>query len=414
LFQSTPRESEWRSWAWVALWSLAIFALIPLARTIEGRVRAGFGPAAFGWLVIAVVCVAAALACVAVARRAPARSRDGSLVWLIGIAALFVLSTTRLWSRPEEAMHFVQYGGLAPLLHRALSHRIHDSSIYLVGALAGTLVGCIDEAIQWVTPLRYFGLRDLGLNAYSSALVQLAIAKGIAPGYLAPAFSPAGLRLAVRTGALVWATLLLFTLNTPQRVETYAVDIAGLGFLASNPSSMMEYGHLQGEADPGVFRSRLEPDELEQLDRSRGGEAGSIVAGWEGGYLAFLNAYPAHTDPLIHEFTVHLFRRDSHAVQHANSVDGDERSWHALVVLREDRILSEHFPHTFAAAGRLLAPHRRAELEVDAPAEADYESPVSSDLVVHWTERQLLAAFGVIGIVLIAVDRRLTARARTS
>jgi hypothetical protein len=220
-----------------------------------------------------------------------------------------------------------------------------------VGALSGSLAGCIDDAIQWVTP---------------------------------------------------------------QRVETYAAHIAGLGFLASNPSSMMEYGHLHGAADPGVFRSRLEPDELEQLDRSRGGEAGSIVAGWEGGYLAFLNAYPAHTDPLIHEFTVHLFRRDSHAVRHANSGDVDERSGHALVVLREDRILSEHFPHTFAAAGRFLARHRRAELEVDAPAGADYESPVSSDLVVHWTERQLLAAFGVIGIVLIAVDRRLTARARAS
>ena len=62
--------------------------------------------------------------------------------------AVFVAATIALWRNPEEAMHFVQYAGLGLLLHRALSYRIGDSSIYVVGVLIGTTIGCLDETEQ--------------------------------------------------------------------------------------------------------------------------------------------------------------------------------------------------------------------------------------------------------------------------
>ena len=43
------RGAPGRDWALVVAWSLAIFATIPLARTLEGFVRESLGQAAFGW-----------------------------------------------------------------------------------------------------------------------------------------------------------------------------------------------------------------------------------------------------------------------------------------------------------------------------------------------------------------------------
>jgi hypothetical protein len=402
-----PACSEARSWTWVVLWSLSIFATIPLARTAERFVRDHLGQAAFGWFVIGVIVAAAALTGIAVVRGARARSVRGSLLWLSGIAIAFVASTLSLWSNPEEAMHLVQYGMLAPLLHRALAHRLADSSIYLVGTLLGALVGCLDEAIQWITPQRYFGLRDVGINVYASALVQLAIARGIAPAGIAPGVSPSGLRALARAAVLLWALLLIFSLNTPARVDAYSAALPGLAFLADNPSAMMEYGHRYQEPAIGVFRSRLSPGELRAVDEERGRGVGETVAGWGGSYAEFLARFPSQRDAFAHEFRVHLFRRDANVGSYLESAGDVSRLGHALTVVREDLILRRYFPQAFAACRCPLAPELQRRLESEVPAAAPYESPVSDDLVTQLVEWQLLLVFAVGFVALFAVDRRL-------
>ena len=190
MFEHRPSEPEWRSWTWVFLCSLSIFASIPLARSVEAWLREHVGQKVFGWFVIGVVLTSTVVVIISVVRaRLPLQRRRGALAWLIGIALVFIGSTAALWSNPEEAMHFVQYGALGILLHRAFAHRLSDRSIHFVATISGALVGCLDEAIQWITPMRYFGMRDVGLNGYASVLVQLAIAKGIDPAWIEPSFS---------------------------------------------------------------------------------------------------------------------------------------------------------------------------------------------------------------------------------
>ena len=43
----------------------------------------------------------------------------------------------------------------------------------------------MDEFIQWITPLRFWELKDIWLNAFSVALTQVAIAKGLQPSIIA-------------------------------------------------------------------------------------------------------------------------------------------------------------------------------------------------------------------------------------
>jgi hypothetical protein len=317
-----------------------------------------------------------------------------------------------LWSNPEEAMHFLQYGALAPLLLRAFSHRLTDRSVYLVAALSGALVGCLDETIQWLTPMRYFGVRDIGLNAYASALVQLAIAMGIAPPWVEPSFSNRGLRTLVRATGLLWTLLLLFTLNTPQRIDAYTASLPWLRFLADNPSTMVEYGHRYTDAEIGIFRSRLAPNALHRSDEEHGQGVGELVAGWTGSYDEFLARFPSQRAPYAHEFRVHLFRRDANLGRYRRSRDESVRRRHALIVLREDLILQRYFPRAFAACSCALGRSQQQQLETAAPRKADYESPVSGNLVTWGHEWQLLLGFGTGFAVLLALARRLRARDR--
>jgi hypothetical protein len=407
MFDAPPRETRWRSWLWVALWSLGIFASIPLARAVEKMVRASVGQAAFGWFVIGVVSLATLGAVLARPDRG-ARSERGSTAWLVGIALVFVALTASLWRNPEEAVHFVQYGGLALLLHRALAHSLHDSWIYWVGALVGGLVGCLDETIQWTVPKRYFGWRDLQLNLFASAWVQLGIARGLRPPYIATGFSARG-RLAFARAAIGWlAALLFFALNTPQRVVAYAERVPGLAFLADNESAMAEYGYRHEALEFGVFRSRLTLDELRQQDEARASEVASILDEHrdDPAYYEFLVRYPPQRDAFLHELRVHLFRRDRYArFAGRNRADPIEFGKLATIALRENRIVEAHFGRSVAASSYRFDTEQRAEFEAVLRDEP-YESSVSHSLITRVSEGQtgflLVAALALA----LAAERR--------
>jgi len=395
VFDQLPAESERRSWLWVALWSASIFAAVPMARLAEGWVREHLGQAAFGWFVLGAVGAAFALAVRARLRaaRAAARVNRGSLVWLTLVAAAFAAGTASLWSNPEEAMHFVQYGVLSLLLHRALAHRLRDRSIYPAAVLGCVFVGGLEELIQWITPQRYFGLRDVALDGLGGALAQLGLAKGVAPPYVRRTFEPRGLRVVVRLALLVWALLFACMLNTPARVDRYASRVDGLGFLATNPSVMIEYGYRYFDPEVGVFRSRLTPAALARTDRERGAEVGRIVAEDQGSYEEFLARHPAQRDPYAHEFRVHLFSRD-HNVRLLQARPEDlHAALRSLSIVREDRLLRRYFPEAFRAAGASLAPGVQQFFERRTDDRDAYDSRVSAGLVTQFREWQLVLGF---------------------
>ena len=331
------------------------------------------------------------------ARGGAAQEARGSVAWLAAVGAAFVGATAYLWKNPEEAFHFVQYGGLAVFVHRALAHRLRDASIYVVGVLVGGLVGCVDETIQWVTPGRYWGARDIVINLFASTLAQVGIARGIAPPYVAAGFGRPGLVVALRV-VLVWiAVLFFFAFNTPQRLVRLVDGLPLVGFLADNESTMTEYGHRFEEAEIGVFRSRLSADALRAEDERRAESAAEVLDRYpeDHEYYAFLKEFPAQRDAFLHEMRVHLFRRDRYALYAANQRGQDEAEYRKLatVAVRENRILERYFGRTLAASRYVLDPERRAALEEADLVERPYESTVSQGLVTRVGERGMLGLF---------------------
>ncbi len=183
MIKRPPKEKQWLSWLYVAVWTLCIFSVIPMARLVQRYVYQTWGRDLFTYGVISVIITALAVAVIYVYRlRLDSRT---SYFWLIAVAGIFFAYTLDLGKRnPEESVHFIQYGVLGVLVYRALTHRLKDSSIFLAGAIICGCIGTIDEFIQWMTPLRVWDLRDVGLNLFSSALVQVAIAKGLRPAFI--------------------------------------------------------------------------------------------------------------------------------------------------------------------------------------------------------------------------------------
>ncbi|MFQ6038790.1 MAG: VanZ family protein, partial [Candidatus Aminicenantales bacterium] len=168
------------AWLWVGLCTLGIFLTVPVARSVRNYVEERWGLSVFGFSVLAAVAIA--LAGLVYLLWFRWRVRDfPRYLWLVLVAATYVYFTLKLWKRPEEAIHFLEYGLLGFLLFRALRFRIPDHGVFLAAFLVGATVGIFDEVLQWIIPLRYWDFRDVGLNALSSGLSQVAIWKGIQP-----------------------------------------------------------------------------------------------------------------------------------------------------------------------------------------------------------------------------------------
>lgn len=164
----------------VAAWAGLIFALIPMARSIQGFVSEHLGRTAF------LTGVALALTGIFAAGIYKVwRKRDSRIVQQIwGVAFPLVAFAVWGWemrSSPEHAVHFLQYGVLSLLLLRALLNTWQDSRVYLYSIFGCFLIGTFDELIQSLTPGRVFDFLDIAINTGSGALMQFGVAFGIRP-----------------------------------------------------------------------------------------------------------------------------------------------------------------------------------------------------------------------------------------
>ena len=123
------------------------------------------------------------------------RPRWLELAVLAGFGAVYLLAILPLMGRPEEALHFVQYGVVGGLFYAALAERGgrpaaradaapgaprpwvgRPGAAALVAFLLTAGAGWIDEGIQHLLPERVYDLRDVGFNAAAGALAIAAIA----------------------------------------------------------------------------------------------------------------------------------------------------------------------------------------------------------------------------------------------
>ncbi|MGB7295855.1 MAG: VanZ family protein [Candidatus Aminicenantales bacterium] len=365
------------AWLAVALCILAIFLVVPLARTIQKFVSAHWGRTLFGYGVIAATAAAFCVIIYILAFRLKIRS-PSNYVWLAAVAGLYVYFTLQLWRAPEEAVHFLEYGLLGFLLFRALSLSIRDKSIYLTAFFIGSLVGIFDEILQWAMPGRYWDFRDAGLNALATGLFQVALWKGIKPGIISQKITLRSIR---RVLLLLAANILLLGLcasNTPQRVASYAPRIPGFSFLLKE-EPMYEFTRKHVDLEIGVFYSRLSLEEMGREDGESAEHWAGILRDWKDkDYALFLREHHPLLHPFLYEMRIHIFRRDRRIEEAAKAKDEKSRQEALFVAYKENMILEKYFGRTLEKSSYKWSPEKKAGIAASVDPAAPYRSPVSA------------------------------------
>lgn len=141
-----------------------------LGTVLSGRV-AGSLP-----FVLTGVVLAAAVGVGFVMRRRTIKVQWG--VVLLGVAlavASLFLSDPRF---PAKRIHIVEYGLLAIVVRHAFSYRLGGVSLLWAGVFVTALLGCHEELLQGLHPLRTFGPDDIGRNV-AAALAGGLIGHGL-------------------------------------------------------------------------------------------------------------------------------------------------------------------------------------------------------------------------------------------
>jgi len=152
---TSPRER--RLWLWVATLVVMIYATLGQVPEITGFLRER------GFLRISGAVVLALLGSTILVRWFHTRPRGGE----IGVAIGVILAYAMAWARVdsfEERTHLFEYGVLAVLIHMALQERGTVRRPAVIAIAAASLLGVIDECIQYLLPNRAFDLRDIGFN----------------------------------------------------------------------------------------------------------------------------------------------------------------------------------------------------------------------------------------------------------
>ncbi len=390
MFESPPRESQFVSWSYVSVWSLIIFVTIPFSRAIQGFVCLHLGCEAFTYFVFSVVILVIGVS-VTYFRRLhnPSYVR---YIWLVVIAAAYIGYTIELRKVPEEAIHFVQYGALGVLVYRALTHRLKDTGIYLAAALICAMVGIVDEMIQWITPKRYWDLRDIWLNLFSGSMVQIGIAMAFNPSIISGWPNRTTLRFICRLIMVMTVMMGVTMMNTPERIAWYSDRLPLLKILIKNGCLMVEYGHQYYDPDIGVFRSRLTLEALKKNDKTLGEEYGKIIDRVKGRAIieAYFETYTPFNDPFFHEALVHLFRRDQYFSNAMKCMsDPQKYAEYFTIAFRENQILEKYFSCTIRHSTCTWSDKKLNLAQKHFLQHKVYYSAVSKSLITRLNEKQV-------------------------
>jgi len=371
------KKKKFLAWVWVALCSLAIFLIVPVARTIQKFVSAHWGRSLFGYAVLAAVGVAFLFLLYFLVFKLKIRS-PSNYIWLTAIACLYVYFTLKLWRTPEQAIHFLEYGVLGYFLFHALSLSIRDKSIYFVAFLSGSLIGIFDEILQWMIPERYFDFRDIGLNALAVGLFQMALWKGIKPKIIAEKIGPKSIKA---LSLLVAVNLILLgacASNTPGRVAGYVERFPLLSWLLKE-EPMNEFTQKHEDPEIGVFYSRLSANLLKQTDEVQGDHYALVLLDWkEKDYSQFLRLHNPLIHPFLYEMRVHIFRRDKKEEEAEKARNEKARREALFVSYKENLILEKYFTRALQKSSYAWSPEKKKNLEAHIDKAKPYRSPVSA------------------------------------
>ena len=409
MLDKPPQIQQWIAWLVVCIWSLMIFLTIPFARPVVEIVSERWDRAVFLYVVLSVVLITFAIVLRHVIRNWSIRLTQ--LLWLIVTASIFVIYAIQLSKKsPEETIHFILYGALSVLVFQALAIKRHCVTTFFAAAVICGLVGMIDEVIQWLVPQRYWDLRDVWINFFAAAIIQVAIAKGLQPTFISNRPNRVNVRflcgLLTATAILLGACLM----NTPARIDWYAERVPGLDYLKTNASIMVEYGYRYDDPDIGIFHSRFSLEELKTMDWKRSSKAAIILNLYKpnSAYNDFLRIYTPVTDPFLHEIRVHLFSRDAN-FQRAMKIDQNSNRYAKMLTkaFRQNQIIEKYFPHTLKASDYVWPHSKRALTKKFLVHDMPFESWVSKHLITSVTETQMGIFFVTLILGLVALNRYL-------
>ena len=168
---SSARER--RLWIWTAVVVAAIYSTLGLAQTLADRLGNDFFAV---WLFL-LGCVLVLLAVVTQGLRV--RPSGIEIAVALGVAAAYMLVFVRM-AIPTERSHLVEYGVVAVLVYEALAERAsHGRRVpvpALLAILITTLIGTLDEGIQWLLPSRTFDPVDILFNVLAAVMAVTASA----------------------------------------------------------------------------------------------------------------------------------------------------------------------------------------------------------------------------------------------
>lgn len=163
-------DRERRLWVWALAVVVAIYSTADLARTLADALRESglleYTASMFGggMLLIGAMILVQGLR---------GRSRGVEVGFGLGVAAIAVLGFARGISAAERS-HLIEYAVLALIVHEALVERKGRGRrvpLPAVLAIAGTtLVGVVDECIQFFLPSRTFDWFDIGFDLLASVM----------------------------------------------------------------------------------------------------------------------------------------------------------------------------------------------------------------------------------------------------
>lgn len=398
---NSPMALPNRRWLAVLLWVLVIYTTIPFVRRLREWFVERWDPALVSWGVAALLVAAAVAALVSLRRRLGGLS-TGSLVWMVGTTAVFVLWTFSLKRSPEEAIHLLEYGTLAILLHRALQPSIPNALVFIAAALIGSMIGMVDEVIQWISPSRTWDWRDIVLNAGAGALVQLMLWKIVSAH--TRAIDRRSTRLVLRLAAVQLVLLTLCLANTPPRVARYAPLVPGGDRLMSSRNTMAEYGHRFDVPGLGVFRSRLTMEGLADEDATRAVEVATLVDRTRRQYGLFLDTWRVDEDPFTYEVRVHLHARDRNLAKAREQDFSSARAAEQLTTAwYENRLLEKFFGATLEHSSYGWRPALRKRVESAHDPDHHFQSAAGSHLITFASESHLrLFLLALVGTLVLA------------
>ena len=237
--------------------SLTVVLGAPYVGQIRGAIQAAL-PGQYrnivGGVVIGAVAVALVTAVARVRERRP--QRYAALVAAVAGGAIYssLIGTGNADVDVVERFHFVEYGVLTWLFYRAWHGRA-DFTALVFPVLAGSMVGTLDEALQWFIPARVGELHDVLLNGAAIAC-GLVFSLGLAPPTKATAVPDrSGRRALAAFAALAIVTLALFIHAVHLGYEVRDTDT---GHFLSRYSA----ADLQEASSDRAARWRTEPPRL--------------------------------------------------------------------------------------------------------------------------------------------------------